>query len=117
VVKRKVIENGREVEKEEHDNLLSDESYSVGSEIKDGYPEFTHSVLRHRPCIAFPASVLAPAVPASGLAQAIPSARRAQAQAVVARRQTARFHWRLPATASAGRSRTLGWDDGYLVLA
>ena len=41
VVKRKVMENGQEVEKEEHDNLLAEGSYSVGSEIKDGYPEFT----------------------------------------------------------------------------
>jgi formate dehydrogenase major subunit len=40
------MENGREVEKEEHDNLLSDGSYSVGSEIKDGYPEFTLGVLK-----------------------------------------------------------------------
>jgi formate dehydrogenase major subunit len=46
VVKRKVMENGQEVEKEEHDNLLSDGSYSVGSEIKVGYPEFTLSVLK-----------------------------------------------------------------------
>ena len=41
IVKRKVMENGQEVEKEEHDNLLAEGSYSVGSEIKDGYPEFT----------------------------------------------------------------------------
>jgi formate dehydrogenase major subunit len=46
VVKRKVIENGQEVEKEEHDNLLSDGSYSAGSELKDGYPEFTLDVLK-----------------------------------------------------------------------
>ncbi len=46
VVKRKVTENGQEVEKEEHDNLLSDGSYSAGSEIKDGYPEFTLGVLK-----------------------------------------------------------------------
>src|SRR6202008_4168754 len=46
VVKRKVMENGQEVEKEEHDSLLSDGSYSVGSEIKDGYPEFTLGVLK-----------------------------------------------------------------------
>src|SRR5438067_6018948 len=39
VVKRKVMENGQEVEKEEHDNLLSEGSYSAGSEIRDGYPE------------------------------------------------------------------------------
>jgi formate dehydrogenase major subunit len=46
VVTRKVMENGQEVEKEEHDNLLSDGSYSAGSEIKDGYPEFTLGVLK-----------------------------------------------------------------------
>jgi formate dehydrogenase major subunit len=46
VVTRKVMENGREVEKEVHDNLLSEGSYSVGSAIKDGYPEFTLGVLR-----------------------------------------------------------------------
>lgn len=46
VVMRKVMENGREVEKEQHENLLSEGSYSVGSEIKDGYPEFTLRVLR-----------------------------------------------------------------------
>src|SRR3977135_2006325 len=40
------MENGQEVEKEEHDNLLSDGSYSVGSEITDGYPEFTLAVLK-----------------------------------------------------------------------
>jgi formate dehydrogenase major subunit len=46
VIKRKVMENGVEVEKEEHDNLLAEGSYSVGSEIKDGYPEFTLGVLK-----------------------------------------------------------------------
>lgn len=46
MVKRTVIENGRQVEREEHDNLLSDGSYSVGSELKDGYPEFTLVVLK-----------------------------------------------------------------------
>ena len=46
LVKRKVMENGQEVEKEEHDNLLADGSYSAGSEIKDGYPEFTLGVLK-----------------------------------------------------------------------
>ena len=46
VVKRKVTENGQEVEKELHENLLADGSYSVGSEIKDGYPEFTLGVLK-----------------------------------------------------------------------
>jgi len=46
IVKRKVMENGQEVEREDHDNLLAEGSYSVGSEIKDGYPEFTLGVLR-----------------------------------------------------------------------
>jgi formate dehydrogenase major subunit len=46
VVKRKVVENGREVEKEEHDDLLAEGSYSIGSEIEDGYPEFTLNVLK-----------------------------------------------------------------------
>src|SRR6185369_9196191 len=46
VVKRKVMENGQEVEREEHDNLLADGSYSVGSAITDGYPEFTYGVLK-----------------------------------------------------------------------
>ena len=46
VVKRKVMENGQEVEREVHESLLADGSYSVGSEIKDGYPEFTLGVLK-----------------------------------------------------------------------
>src|SRR5471032_2491505 len=46
IVKRKVMENGQEVEREDHDNLLAEGSYSVGSEIKDGYPEFTLAVLK-----------------------------------------------------------------------
>jgi formate dehydrogenase major subunit len=46
VVKRKVMENGQEVEREQHDNLLAEGSYSLGSEIKDGYPEFTLGVLK-----------------------------------------------------------------------
>jgi len=46
IVKRKRIENGQEVEQEEHDNLLAEGSYSAGSEIKDGYPEFTLAVLK-----------------------------------------------------------------------
>jgi formate dehydrogenase major subunit len=46
VVKRKVMENGQQIEKEVHDNLLAEGSYSVGSEIKDGYPEFTLGVLK-----------------------------------------------------------------------
>jgi formate dehydrogenase major subunit len=46
IVTRKVTEDGREIQKEEHDNLLAEGSYSAGSEIKDGYPEFTLGVLR-----------------------------------------------------------------------
>ena len=45
VVKRKVMETAG-VEREDHDNLLAEGSYSVGSEIKDGYPEFTLGVLK-----------------------------------------------------------------------
>jgi formate dehydrogenase major subunit len=40
------MQNGQQVEKEEHDNLLSEGSYSLDSEIKDGYPEFTLGVLK-----------------------------------------------------------------------
>jgi formate dehydrogenase major subunit len=46
VVKKKVMENGQEVEKEEKHNLLAEGSYSLGSEIQDGYPEFTLGVLK-----------------------------------------------------------------------
>src|ERR1700712_5057743 len=46
VVKRKVMENGQEIEREDHDNLLAEGSYSAGSEIRDGYPEFTLGVLK-----------------------------------------------------------------------
>jgi formate dehydrogenase major subunit len=46
VVKTKVVENGQEVEKEVRHNLLAEGSYSLGSEIKDGYPEFTYGVLK-----------------------------------------------------------------------
>ena len=46
VIKTKVMENGVEVEKEEKHNLLAEGSYSLGSEIKDGYPEFTYGVLK-----------------------------------------------------------------------
>ena len=50
-VKEKVMENGQEVEKEVEKetakfNLLAEGSYSLGSEIKDGYPEFTMAVLK-----------------------------------------------------------------------
>ncbi len=46
VVKQTVMENGVEVEKEVTHNLLAEGSYSVGSEIQDGYPEFTYAVLQ-----------------------------------------------------------------------
>ena len=46
VVKTKIMENGVEVEKEEKHNLLAEGSYSLGSEIQDGYPEFTLGVLK-----------------------------------------------------------------------
>ena len=46
VIKTKVMENGVEVEKETKHNLLAEGSYSLGSEIKDGYPEFTLGVLK-----------------------------------------------------------------------
>jgi formate dehydrogenase major subunit len=46
VVKTKVMENGQEVEKEVRHNLLAEGSYSLGSEIQDGYPEFTLGVLK-----------------------------------------------------------------------
>ncbi len=46
VVKRQVIENGQTIEREDHDDLLAKGSYSAGSEIKDGYPEFTLGVLK-----------------------------------------------------------------------
>jgi formate dehydrogenase major subunit len=40
------MEDGKEVEKEQRFNLLAEGSYSVGSELKDGYPEFTYGVLQ-----------------------------------------------------------------------
>ncbi len=46
VVKTKVMEDGKEVEKEQRFNLLAEGSFSVGSELKDGYPEFTYGVLK-----------------------------------------------------------------------
>ena len=46
VIKTKVVENGQEVEKEVRHNLLAEGSYSLGSEITDGYPEFTYGVLK-----------------------------------------------------------------------
>ena len=48
VIKTKVMEGGQEVEKETKHNLLAEGSYSVGSEIQDGYPEFTMAVLKRR---------------------------------------------------------------------
>jgi len=38
VVKRKVMENGQEIEKEVHENLLCRGSYSVGSETRTDTP-------------------------------------------------------------------------------
>jgi formate dehydrogenase major subunit len=46
VVKQKVMENGVEVERDVKHNLLAEGSYTVGSEIQDGYPEFTYAVLK-----------------------------------------------------------------------
>jgi formate dehydrogenase major subunit len=46
IVQNELFENGQEVEQWEHDNLLAEGSYSAGSEIKDGYPEFTLGVLK-----------------------------------------------------------------------
>ena len=47
VITEKVMENGQEVEKEvARHNLLAEGSYSQGSEIQDGYPEFTMGVLK-----------------------------------------------------------------------
>jgi formate dehydrogenase major subunit len=46
VVKTKATVDGKEVEQETRHNLLAEGSYSLGSEIKDGYPEFTYGVLK-----------------------------------------------------------------------
>jgi formate dehydrogenase major subunit len=46
VVKTKVTVDGKEEEREVRHNLLAEGSYSVGSELKDGYPEFTYAVLK-----------------------------------------------------------------------
>jgi len=46
VVKTKAVVDGKEVEQEARHNLLAEGSYSLGSEIKDGYPEFTYGVLK-----------------------------------------------------------------------
>ena len=46
MMKVKAQENGQEIEKEVKENLLAEGSYSLGSEIKDGYPEFTMAVLK-----------------------------------------------------------------------
>ena len=46
VVKTKAMVDGQEVEQEVRHNLLAEGSYSLGSEIQDGYPEFTYGVLK-----------------------------------------------------------------------
>jgi len=46
VVKTKAMVDGKEVEQEVRHNLLAEGAYSVGSEIQDGYPEFTYGVLK-----------------------------------------------------------------------
>ena len=46
VVKTKSMVDGKEVEQEVRHNLLAEGSYSLGSEIQDGYPEFTYGVLK-----------------------------------------------------------------------
>jgi formate dehydrogenase major subunit len=46
VVKTKAVVDGKEVEQETRHNLLAEGSYSLGSEIQDGYPEFTFGVLK-----------------------------------------------------------------------
>jgi formate dehydrogenase major subunit len=46
VVKTKVMVDGKEEEQEVKHNLLAEGSYSLGSEIQDGYPEFTYGVLK-----------------------------------------------------------------------
>jgi formate dehydrogenase major subunit len=46
VIKTKALVDGQEVEQEVRHNLLAEGSYSVGSEIQDGYPEFTYGVLK-----------------------------------------------------------------------
>jgi formate dehydrogenase major subunit len=46
VIKTKATVDGQEVEQEVKHNLLAEGSYSLGSEIKDGYPEFTYGVLK-----------------------------------------------------------------------
>ena len=47
VIKTKVKDaTGQEVEQEQKFNLLAEGSYSKGSELTDGYPEFTYAVLQ-----------------------------------------------------------------------
>jgi formate dehydrogenase major subunit len=46
VIKTKTMVDGQEVEQEVKHNLLAEGSYSLGSEIQDGYPEFTYGVLK-----------------------------------------------------------------------
>jgi formate dehydrogenase major subunit len=46
VVKTKAVVDGKEVEQETRHNMLAEGSYSLGSELQDGYPEFTYGVLK-----------------------------------------------------------------------
>ena len=46
VVKTKAMVDGKEVEQEVRHNLLAEGAYSLGSELQDGYPEFTYGVLK-----------------------------------------------------------------------
>jgi formate dehydrogenase major subunit len=46
VVKTKAMVDGKEVEQEVRHNMLAEGSYTLGSEIQDGYPEFTYGVLK-----------------------------------------------------------------------
>jgi formate dehydrogenase major subunit len=46
VIKTKATVDGKEVEQEVRHNLLAEGSYSLGSELQDGYPEFTYGVIK-----------------------------------------------------------------------
>jgi formate dehydrogenase major subunit len=46
VLKTKATVDGKEVEQEVRHNLLAEGAYSLGSELQDGYPEFTYGVLK-----------------------------------------------------------------------
>ncbi len=46
VTKTKVMEDGKEVEKEIRTSMLAKDSYSKDSELTDGYPEFTLAMLK-----------------------------------------------------------------------